>query len=92
MTVEEYDLPSLVMLLFWSRTTKAGITAAIMVGMISSLGWVLLSADAFKDVYGLKPEDALVPFSQPGIITIPLGFLVLVLVSLVTDRTRSGVK
>ena len=86
------NLPSLVMLLFWSRTTKAGITAAIMVGMISSLGWVLLSADAFKDVYGLKPEDALVPFSQPGIITIPLGFLVLVLVSLVTDRTRSEVK
>ena len=80
------NLPSLVMLLFWKRTTKEGITASIFVGMISSLGWILLSAQAFKDVYGLDPESALVPFSQPAIVTIPLGFLVLVLVSLMTRR------
>jgi cation/acetate symporter len=80
------NLPSLVMLLFWKRTTKQGITAAILVGMCSSLGWILLSAQAFKDVYGLSPESALVPFSQPAIVTIPLGFLVLVVVSLMTRR------
>jgi len=80
------NLPSLVMLLFWKRTTKQGITAAIIVGMISSLTWILLSAQAFKDVYGLDPAGALVPFSQPAIVTIPLGFLVLVVVSLLTGR------
>ena len=36
------NLPSLVMLLFWKRTTKQGITAAILVGMASSLAWILL--------------------------------------------------
>ncbi len=81
------NLPALVMLLFWKRTTKQGITAAIVVGMISSLGWILLSAQAYKDVYGLNPADAIVPFSQPAIVTIPLGFLVLVVVSLFTQRT-----
>ena len=80
------NLPSLVMLLFWKRTTKEGITASILVGMISSLGWILSSAQTFKDVYGLNPESALVPFSQPAIVTIPLGFLVLVVVSLMTKR------
>lgn len=80
------NLPALVMLLFWKRTTKQGITAAIIVGMISSLAWILLSAQAFKDVYGLDPASALVPFSQPAIVTIPLGFLVLVVVSLMTSR------
>jgi cation/acetate symporter len=80
------NLPALVMLLFWKRTTKQGITAAIVVGMVSSLAWILLSAQAFKDVYGLDPARALVPFSQPAIITIPLGFLVLVVVSLLTPR------
>jgi cation/acetate symporter len=80
------NLPSLVMLLFWKRTTKQGITAAIIVGMISSLGWILLSAQAYKDVYGMDPAQAIVPFSQPAIITIPLGFLVLILVSLMTPR------
>jgi cation/acetate symporter len=80
------NLPSLVMLLFWRGTTKQGITAAIFVGMITSLAWILLSAQAYKDVYGLNPGDALVPFSQPGIVTIPLGFVVLVVVSLMTRK------
>ncbi len=84
------NLPSLVMLLFWKRTTKQGITAAIIVGMLSSLTWILLSAQAFKDVYGLDPSRALVPFSQPAIVTIPLGFLVLVVVSLLTGRKASA--
>ncbi len=82
------NLPSLIMLLFWKRTTKQGITAAIIVGMLSSLAWILLSAQAYKDVYGWNPADALVPFSQPAIVTIPLGFLVLVAVSLMTKNGR----
>lgn len=80
------NLPSLIMLLFWKGTTREGIIAAVTVGMVSSLGWILLSADTYKDVYGLKPETAIVPFSQPGIVTIPLGFAVLVVVSLLTRR------
>ncbi|MBL8850424.1 MAG: cation acetate symporter [Planctomycetaceae bacterium] len=80
------NLPSLIMLLFWKRTTKQGITAAIVVGMTSSLAWILLSADTYKDVFGLPPEDAIVPFSQPGIVTIPLGFATLIAVSLLTRR------
>jgi cation/acetate symporter len=78
------NLPSLIMLLFWRGTTKQGITAAILVGMITSLAWILLSAQCYRDVYGLPPEKAIVPFSQPGIVTIPLGFAVLVFVSLLT--------
>ena len=80
------NLPALVMLLFWRGTTKQGITAAIFVGMLSSLGWILLSQQCFKDVYGLPPEKAIVPFSQPGIVTIPLGFVVLIAVSLATSK------
>ena len=84
------NLPALVMLLFWKRTTKEGITAAIIVGMVSSLSWILLSAQAFKDVYGLDPANAIVPFSQPAIVTIPLGFIVLVVVSLFTARPEAA--
>jgi cation/acetate symporter len=81
------NLPSLVMLLFWRGTTKQGIATGIFVGMISSLAWILLSGDTYKDVYGLPPETALVPFSQPGIVTIPLGFLTVIVVSLLTRGT-----
>jgi cation/acetate symporter len=82
------NLPALVMLLFWKRTTRQGITAAVMVGLISSLTWLLLTKEAFQFVYGFSAVDALgkapAPFSQPGIVTIPLGFIVLVTVSLLT--------
>ena len=84
------NLPSLVMLLFWRGTTKQGITAAIIVGLASSLVWLLLTGDAFQKVYGRAGHPGYVPFSQPGILTIPLGFAVLVLVSLMT-RGRSEV-
>ncbi len=78
------NLPALVMLLFWPRTTKQGIIAAVTVGMVSSLGWILLSADTFEKVYGVSRDLSPMPFSQPGLVTIPLGFLVLVVVSLMT--------
>ncbi len=84
------NLPALVMLLFWKRTTKEGIAAAVTVGMLASLGWILLSAQAYKDVYGLDPANAIVPFSQPAIVTIPLGFLVLVVVSLLTQHRKAN--
>lgn len=78
------NLPALVMLLFWPRTTWQGIVAAVTVGMLSSLTWILLSADTFEKVYGLSRDLAFTPFSQPAVVTIPLGFLTLVVVSLLT--------
>ncbi|WP_417383528.1 cation acetate symporter [Gimesia sp.] len=86
------NLPALVMLLFWPKTTKQGITVAIFTGMISSLAWILLSADSYKGIYGWNAEDAIVPFSQPGLVTIPLGFIVLIIVSLMTQpKTEESV-
>ena len=83
------NLPSLIMLLFWKGVTKQGIVAAVVVGMVSSLGWILLSGDTYSAVYGLSADQGIVPFSQPGIVTIPLGFVTLIAVSLLT-RERSG--
>jgi cation/acetate symporter len=82
------NLPALVLVLFWKGATRQGVTAAIITGMVTSLAWILLSADTFKDIYGLSPGRALVPFSQPGIVTIPLGFVVLIVVSLWTREQR----
>lgn len=89
------NLPALVMILFWKRTTKQGVTAAIVVGMVASLAWILLSEDTFKTVYGYPADEAArlacVPFSQPGLVTIPLGFLTLIVTSLLTRGTAESV-
>lgn len=83
------NLPALVMILFWPRVTRQGIIAGIVVGMVSSMTWILLSADAYSKVYGLDKDAAIVPFSQPGILTIPLGFITLVVVSLLTSGRKN---
>jgi cation/acetate symporter len=58
--------------------------------MVSSLAWILLSGDTYSAVYDLPADQAIVPFSQPGIVTIPLGFIVLIVVSLFTQRTGTA--
>jgi cation/acetate symporter len=54
--------------------------------MASSLAWILLSGETFENVYSLDPALAPMPFSQPGIVTIPLAFITLVIVSLATPK------
>jgi cation/acetate symporter len=80
------NLPALVMLLFWKRTTAKGIAAAVVVGMVSSLAWILLSQQAFRDVFGVDPSLSPIPFSQPALVTVPLGFITLIIVSLLTKQ------
>lgn len=84
------NLPALIMLLFWKGVTRQGVIAAVIVGMTTSLAWILLSGDTYSKVYGLSAKDAIVPFSQPGIVTIPLGFITLILVSLLTQSKSNS--
>jgi len=41
------------------------------------------------DKYGLVPADAPIPLDNPGIISIPLAVITLVLVSLMTQKDNS---
>lgn len=80
------NLPALLMCLFWKRATRQGVIASIVVGLLTSLAWVLLSGDTYKAIYHLNPADSIVPFSQPGIVTIPLALAVGVVASLLTKK------
>ena len=81
------NLPAIIMLLFWKRTTSKGIAASIIVGIVASLGLIAFSPDLYT-LYGLNPLDAPIPFSNPGIISIPLSFITLVVVSLLTQKSK----
>ena len=75
------------MLLFWKGTTKQGITWGIFGGLATSLTWIFLSADAFEKLYHIQTPSPM-PFNQPGLVTIPLGFVILIVVSLLTKPKR----
>jgi cation/acetate symporter len=79
------NLPSIIMLLFWKKTTQQGIVASIIVGITLSIGIILFSPDLFE-LYGLARADAPIPFTNPGIFSIPASFITLVVVSLITGK------
>ena len=82
------NLPAIMMLLFWKKTTAKGITASIIVGIVAAIGLILLSPDMYTR-YGFDPADAPIPFANPGIVSIPLSFITIVVVSLLTQKKGS---
>jgi cation/acetate symporter len=82
------NLPALLFTLFWNKTTAQGIIASILTGIVASVGLILLSPDMWGR-YGLDPAGAPMPINQPGIVSIPLSFIVLICVSLATQN-RNG--
>lgn len=82
------NLPAIIMLLFWKRTTARGIAASIVVGIVASLGLIAFSPELYT-LYGLNPLDAPIPLNNPGIISIPLSFITLVVVSLITQKAKT---
>ncbi len=79
------NLPALLLILFWKKATAQGIIASILVGVISSVALIMLSPDMWAR-YGLDAATAPMPINQPGIVSIPLSFIVLVVVSLLTAK------
>ena len=83
------NLPSILMLLFWKKTTAKGIAASIVVGIVASLSLIAFSPELYT-LYGLNPLDAPIPLNNPGIVSIPLSFITLVVVSLLTPKAEAA--
>lgn len=84
------NLPAITMLLFWKKTTSKGIAASIVVGMVSALVIILLSPSTYADLYKLPAAQAPIPLDNPGIISIPLGYITLIVVSLLTQKKENA--
>ena len=84
------NFPSIIMLLFWKKTTAKGIVASITVGLISAVGLILLSQKTFDEVYHLANVRAPIQISNPAIISVPLSFIALIVVSLLTQKKKKA--
>lgn len=79
------NLPAILMILFWKGTTKQGVAASILVGMVSAVGLILLSPNMFAR-YGLPKSSAPFGFNEPALISVPLSFVTLIVVSLLCRK------
>nr|MBA3498781.1 cation acetate symporter [Deltaproteobacteria bacterium] len=74
------NFPALLLSMTWKRFTTRGAVASMITGTASTLILILLSPTVWKDLLG-NPE-AILSLKNPGVITVPLSFLVGIVVSL----------
>jgi len=74
------NLPAILFLLFWKKTTAKGISWSIVMGIVSSLA-IILTSPTMWGRYGLNPVDAFHHLENPAIISFPLSALTLYLIS-----------
>lgn len=72
------NLPALLLTIYWRRTTAAGVAWGMAAGLVSAVTIILLSPI-------FNPETSLIKLSSPGLISIPIGFLVMFGVSLASQ-------
>ena len=75
------NLPAILFLLFWKKTSAAGISASIVVGIISSLA-IILTSPTMWDRYGLDSANAIHQLENPALISFPLAVITVYFVSL----------
>ena len=78
------NFPALVMSMFWRGFTTRGAQASILAGTISTLVLIYLSPTIQIDM--LKHPAAIFPYKNPGLFTIPLSFIVGIVVSLLAPE------
>ena len=69
------NFPALVLAIAWRPLTTRGAVASMVVGTVTTLVMIALSPT-------LMGKDAILPLKNPGIVTVPLSFLVAIVVSL----------
>jgi cation/acetate symporter len=83
------NFPALVLSMFWRGFTTRGAQASMLVGTGSALLLIYLSPTIQVGILGGK--TAMFPLANPGLVSIPLSFLVGVVVSLATpEPTAAG--
>ncbi|MGH3040998.1 MAG: solute symporter family protein [Gaiellaceae bacterium] len=64
------NFPALLLALTWRKFNTTGAVTGVLLGTISSIGLVLIGPDGV-----LAEEDAIFKLANPGIISVPLGFI-----------------
>ncbi len=84
------NFPALFLSIFWRRLTTAGAVASMWTGVVSAVGLIVISPAVWVDVF--KYKDAIFPLKSPGLVTIPLSFVVAVVVSLLGHEPSAETK
>ncbi|WP_343162102.1 solute symporter family protein [Phragmitibacter flavus] len=82
------NLPVILFSVFWKRFNTTGAVMGLVVGLASSIILIVISPSVMDPVAGkaLITGDPIFPLKNPGIVSIPLGFLGAILGTLLSKR------
>ncbi|USI74418.1 cation acetate symporter [Sphingomonas morindae] len=83
------NFPVLLLSLFWPGCTTRGVVAGGSLGLVLALILTILSPAVWVAIFGYK--TAIFPYSSPAIISMPIAFLTIWLVSLTDGSARAAV-
>ena len=71
------NLPVIIYTIYWKRFNTTGAVWAMVFGLISAIGLVLISPNVFSPEAGkaIFVGNPIFPYTTPGIVSIPLGFI-----------------
>jgi cation/acetate symporter len=80
------NFPALLMSMLWRGFSTRGAVASMLTGNLASIVLIVLSPTVQVDV--LKQPAALFPLKNPGLVSVPLAFLVGIVVSMLSPSVR----
>ena len=87
------NLPAIVLSIFWRRFNTAGAVTGLAVGLASSIALIAISPSVMGlDAKALIHGVPIFPLRNPGIVSIPLGFLGAVIATLLTREPEAEAK
>jgi cation/acetate symporter len=82
------NFPALILSIFWRRATTLGIVTTMLVGTVATLLLIYLSPTVQVEI--LHRPSAWFPLKNPALVTLPLGFLSGVVVSLLAPEPAAA--
>ncbi|AOW22967.1 cation acetate symporter [Sphingomonas melonis TY] len=83
------NFPVLILSLLWPGATTRGVVAGGTLGLVLAVGLTILSPAVWVTILG--HESAIFPYSSPAIISMPIAFLTIWLVSILDTSPRAAI-
>ncbi|RDW15461.1 solute symporter family protein [Oceanobacillus chungangensis] len=84
------NLPVLLLTLYWKRFNQVGAISGMVCGLVASLVLLLIGPHIMHPDGGWIAREAIMPLYNPGIITIPIGFLAAYLGTILSRKSSES--